>query len=365
MSSPVEIRGLGLVTSVGLDLAHSAASIRAGLNRFQSLEDIKVYDGDEFEAPIAGAPINILTRGYVQQARWLRLAERAVKGLLDSPGLKQKIMQDSSPLMVIWALPDMTDLFRWPKDQAPELLQKFLLEPLARRLGIPLITPENGWFCEGSSGGPRALRATARSLAGESLKRVLCIGVDSLTEPLCLQHLAEQRRLKTPENPTGLIPGESAAAVLLESGKTAGVSRLRLYQALHKSLPLDRNPENWRTLSAYEIGRELGRLILDALGVLNDKVFKGDIYLDLNGEEWRAVAWSSALIVLKASNKIDLDACEYRIPGTSLGDIGSASSVAMIGLAAESFSRRYARSNLSLILSISDQGDIGVILIGL
>ncbi|MBC6906109.1 hypothetical protein DWB84_11625 [Saccharophagus sp. K07] len=361
MASQMEVFNTGLVTSVGLDLAHSAASVRAGLNRFQALEDTSVFD-DDWEAPITGAPVSLLTKGYTQQARWLRLAEKAIKDLLSPPGSKERLIAESSPLMVIWALPN-TSLFRWPDEQVPELLNQFLLAPLSRRIGIPLVTPSNGWICEGCSGGPRALRAIARSINAEDLPYVLCIGVDSLLEPLCLQDLAEQDRLKTPEQPTGLIPGEAAAAVLLKASTNG--SRLKIYGALHKSLTLDREPENWRSLSAYKIGRELGALILEALSALGERIFVGDIYLDLNGEEWRAVTWSAALVILKGSKKIDLDSCEYRIPATSIGDVGAASSLVAIGLTAESVRRRYACANFSLICSVSDQADIGVVLVGI
>jgi 3-oxoacyl-[acyl-carrier-protein] synthase-1 len=366
MTSPIDISGLGLVSSVGLDLAHSAASVRAGLSRFQPVEGLSVFDGDDFEATVAGAPVTLLTKGYVQQARLLRLAERAVKDLLkSSPELHRRIQADPAPLMVVWVLPDMASAFAWPEDQLDELLGKFLLEPLSRRTGLSLTTPEKGWFYEGSSGGPRALRAITRSFAAGHLAHALCISVDSLLEPLCLEGLIIQARLKTPENPTGLIPGEAAVAVLLENSAATGAAPLRLYQSLHKSLTLNRELENWRTLSAFEIGRHLGKLVLEALAVLDDQAFYGDIYLDLNGEEWRAVAWSAALLVLKASAKIDLDSCEYRIPATSCGDMGAANSMVAIGLAAESFRRHYSRSDLALICSVSDQGDVGVILIGL
>lgn len=367
MTSPVGIYSLGMVSSVGLDLPHSAASVRAGLSRFSPLAGLKVYDEDDFVAPVAGSSINLLTKGYVQQARLLRLAEKAINDALDStPDLKKQLAEESSsPLLVVWALPDVASIFQWPHEQLSDLLNTFLLAPLSRRVGLQLTTPENAWICEGNSSGPRALRALARSFAAGHLTRALCIGVDSLLEPLCLQNLIDQRRLKTAENPTGLMPGEAAAAVLLRSSVGAVAPSLRIFQALHKNLSLNREPDNWRTLSAYEIGRELGKLTTEALAALGDEVFHGDIYLDLNGEEWRSVAWSAALVVIKASGKLELDLCEYRLPATSWGDIGAAGSIAAMGLAAESFRRHYSQSRMSLICSVSDQGDVGVILVGL
>jgi 3-oxoacyl-[acyl-carrier-protein] synthase-1 len=367
MTSSVSIFGSGLVSSVGLDLPHSAASVRAGLSRFSPIQGIGVYDEHDFVAPVAGSPVSLLTSGYVQQARWLRLAEKAVNDVLNSsPGLKNQLMGDTtSPLLVVWALPDVVSLFQWPEDQVLDLLNAYLLTPLSRRVGVPLTTPDNAWICEGNSSGPRAIRAIARSIASGQLTRALCIGVDSLLEPLCIQHLIGERRLKTAENPHGLMPGEAAAALLFESASSSTAPLLQLFQARHNTVSLDREPNNWRTLSAYDIGRELGRLIVEALSVLGDSVFYGDIYLDLNGEEWRSVVWSAAVVIIKASGKVDLNLCEYRLPATSWGDIGAASSVAAMALAAESFRRHYARSNLSLVCSVSDQGDVGVVLIGL
>lgn len=366
MSGGVFISALGMASSLGPGVKDSAAAVRAGLSRFAPLEQTSTFDEEELEAPLTGSPVTLVTKGFVQQARLLRLVKSAFRDFLSYTDIKGDI--DWGQLPIIWCLPELAEVYSWPENQLESLLREYVLAPLAKSTGLPLMTPQNGFFVEGNSGASRAIRGVARSFDGGHFQRALCIAVDSLIEPRMLALLESEGRLKAGGNPVGLMPGEAAAITLLETGAACAQRNIkpeaRVLNAVHKSLTVAREAAGWRAQSAYEVGRELGKAILEALSTLGESTFYGDIYLDLNGEEWRAVVWSAALLVLKSSGKVDLEHCREQVCATSWGDVGAASGLANTCLALRSMVRRYAKSNLALVCSVSDEGNVGVLLLG-
>ncbi|WNO10390.1 hypothetical protein [Teredinibacter sp. KSP-S5-2] len=384
MSAYTMVTGLGMVSCVGFDVATSAASVRAGISRFGPVDGQFVFDEDELEAPLLGAPIPLITKGFIQQGRLLRLLEHALSDLLDHSGLEVNNSAFWEDVLVVWVLPNISERFNWPEDEVVSWLQQYLSAVLAARFGIKLSTPPNGYFLEGQSGGARSLRAIARTFNAGHYKRALCISVDSLLEPLCIEQLQEDERLKTPENPVGIIPGELAAIALLETPEACqernGIMMSRILNSVHvtheqqvseedadnDSSDVDETDEdqsNSPHVLAKELGVKLGKAVIEALSVLGEQPYWGDIYLDINGEEWRAIVWGIAQVTLKGSKRVALEHCNEIVPATSWGDVGAASGIAAVALATRSFERGYAKSNLALICSVSDNGNIGVTLV--
>ncbi|WP_086930711.1 hypothetical protein [Agarilytica rhodophyticola] len=354
------ISSIGLVSSVGPSALDSSASIRAGISRFQGIEGVNTFDEDELEAPIVGSPIPLVTGGFIQTARWARLADRALNDVLVNA--KNKAINWAN-MPVIWVLPDVAELYLWPEGELVSIFKKTLVAPLAKSLQQPLSSPDNGFYVVGSSGSARAIRAITRTLAQGYFEQLLCVAVDSLLEPLYLDSLIAQERIKTPNNPVGLIPGEAAAAILLEPRKDSSPS-IVIYNSIYKAFDGDIEKERWRTLEANTISRLLANSIIETLSVMADHVFVGNIYLDINGEEWRSVIWGMTQVVLKMHKGIDIEQCQEVVSATSWGDIGAAGGIAHLCLANQSFRRRYAQSNVALVCTVAENGDVGVILIG-
>ncbi|MDH5229513.1 MAG: hypothetical protein OEZ58_07685 [Gammaproteobacteria bacterium] len=197
--------------------------------------------------------------------------------------------------------------------------------------------------------------------------RIICLGVDSLLEPRILQGLLSDGLVKTAVEKNGLIPGEASVALLLDTSdraqERASTHGATILNTVYKSLSFNLDDEQWRDHAAYTIGRELGHAIDDACRVLDAKPFSGDIYLDLNGENWRAKAWASAQIILQQKQLIDWEQSEEIIPGTSVGDIGVTTPLLHMALAIRSFAENYASSRYALIVSVGEVGDVGVILL--
>jgi 3-oxoacyl-[acyl-carrier-protein] synthase-1 len=110
----------------------------------------------------------------------------------------------------------------------------------------------------------------------------------------------------------------------------------------------------------------VARQLSDAVvGVLADAAapapFTGDILLDLNGEEWRSRAWAAAQ--LRLQSHVDWDRCDLVLPCASFGEIGAASGPVAVALAVRAFTRGYARGEQTMVLSVSEDGDVGAALV--
>ncbi|NVI97401.1 hypothetical protein HV824_04610 [Myxococcus sp. AM009] len=82
--------------------------------------------------------------------------------------------------------------------------------------------------------------------------------------------------------------------------------------------------------------------------------------MDLNGEEWRAKEWGHARVRL--SSRLD-GVAKWIVPGTSVGDVGAASGLVGLCVAVRSLTRRYATGPQVLVVSSSEWGDAGAVLL--
>lgn len=356
-----------MVTSVGLDAVNAAAAIRVGFNRFSPIESIPFYEDDEIDMRVNGAPVSVLTRGFVQQARWIRLAHRALEDLLQTSTLDTLDTYQWGKTQANWFLPHSVDAFSWPDDEVNTLLQHYFIKPLSTSLAVPISSSDDDLILQGATGFAANFSVILQRFSAQQCSRLICIAVDSLLEPRILHGLLSEQRVKTAEEKNGLIPGEAAVALLIEPDQLAhergSAHGATLLNVIHKRAPIKRDDEQWRINGAFAIGRVLAQAIEDACCVLEDKPFVGDIYLDLNGEEWRAKAWSNAQIILQQKQLIDWDRCQEIVSGTSVGDIGTASTLLHIALVVRSFVENYATSDHALIATVSEEGDIGVVIL--
>ena len=77
-------------------------------------------------------------------------------------------------------------------------------------------------FATGHTAGFEALRVAPELLEGGTIAACVVCGVDSLVNAVTLLWLERHFRLKTPANRDGVIPGEAAAAVLVQKTATPG-----------------------------------------------------------------------------------------------------------------------------------------------
>ncbi len=353
-----------MISCLAPDVTTSAAAQRAGLIRRAPVDDVTTYDPSDMEAPIIGAPIAGFTSGFVQTAAWLRLGIGALEdlskyGALPVPGKDEGFWRETR---LIWVVPENTPgRFSWPDEQVMALLDTWCGEKLLALTGLPLSQPT--FLPLGPSGAAAAVQALAS--LGEGVRRIILLGTDSWLDPMSLAWLGEKGRLKAHDQPAGLCPGEAGAALLVERAadvrKRGGTAQATLLGAAVVptgepfASPVD------RAARASDAGNALAGAIVQALASASvDLPFRGDIYLDLNGEEWRAMVWGHAqthLVGVLAANRVQL-------PSRQLGDVGAASAVVALCLATRAFVRRYSGDRRTVVCSVSDDGRCGAIVLG-
>ncbi len=352
MASSRELRelvvlGLGAVTSIGPTVASAASAFRAGIVRSHPLRHFTGFDGDTEGNPITGRPVTGFTDGFAQFGLWLRLALGALDDLrcqLDADADQPSAWQGTA---LIACLPALTpERFALPTDDVAGLLREAFLDPLQQIAGLSFAQP-HVHTCFGHCGAGQAVHLARQLLAAEpKLERVLLVGSDSTIDAQSLGWLADQGRLKTAENPVGLIPGEAGIAVLVEPPRSAHGGR-PLGRLSPATISAGLGPE----AANIDLGRQLGATVQEALRSA-DLTTGADLYVDLNGETWRTECWGIALTCMqKALGNHDLRTV---IPGTSFGETGAASGLLALALATRAFVRGHARSKTAAVVSVDE-----------
>ncbi len=158
-------------------------------------------------------------------------------------------------------------------------------------------------------------------LSTGQLDRCLVGGIDSCIEPLPLVAAAAKGVLKTSINPVGFVAGEAAAFILLERAADIHGQATPplgfLTGASFVSPASDRLSEN------PPDGIALAQALVQALPASRPSTPLAFIMSDLNGDDYRARDWGSALIRLRGKHNL-ADVPTF-IPAVAFGEIGAAS----------------------------------------
>lgn len=340
--SGVVVTGIGARASAGDCAAQAAASVRAG---FSVLREIPWAEGPD--GPIVAG----FTDPDLQDRPW---AEKAVD-LLAQPlaeALFTAGLDDVDAVASVCRAGRGRVLLATPYGDRPGGDPAAIREAL-QSLGLML-------FGEGAPGmhpvpADRAAGAIAIAQAAALLQRgdaefCIVLGVDSFLESDVLQALLSGGQLKTGGAPSGLVPGEAGAALVLE---TAGSARRRKVEVLARiaAVALERDAP-W-TADAPASGAGLERAIEKAGAAVGGLKGVTRIVSDLNGERWRFLEW--ALAESRVASGLG---AEWQIwhPADCLGDVGAAFVPMATALAARAFARGYAGGQI-LVVASSEKGE--------
>ncbi|CAM3550065.1 hypothetical protein G4177_32290 [Corallococcus sp. ZKHCc1 1396] len=354
------ITSLGMICSVGYGAAASCAAIRAGIARPRELESFRVTEGDPAnEAALMGHPVEGYTEGYSRQARWLRLALGSLAELRTYGGLPDPRQAG------FWKRTGLVAALPWPDEEWLELAggsdvlaRQAYLEPLIDASRLPISIEHTLGVWAGHAGTIEAVGWARTQLSQRRMDRVVVLAADSYLDQATLDELLEQRRLKSGDVPCGMAPGEAAACFLLEPETDAQRRGARI-EARIRSVGMARC-EPFDLQGAHD-GAALSRATAQALeGSGLEGLFDGDLHTDLNGENWRARQVS--YLRLRLDSRLSprsrlLTAC------TSLGDVGAASGAVSVCAAVRAWRRGHAGGPHSLVVSISDRGHCGAMVL--
>lgn len=356
------ITGYGALSCVGRSAATTCASIRAGLCVPREIPWFSVLDEEQqVSVPLTGYPIRGYTEGFVELGRLIRLAQGAVHSLRDESSLPAAVdarTWERTGLAFIG--PPLNEERFEDAEGDVEELKASLSAQLARALGLPIPQRSVALLDIGPAGAAEAIKLAAQRITQRELDRVLLVAADSCLDTITLEWLLDRGWLKSPQNPVGLVPGEAAACVMLESRSAAQRRGAPIMAAVHAAVT-DRE-EAHVLAGKSSAGAGLARAIHQAaLHGSAPARFEGDVILDLDGVPWRAAEWGYAQVrcadVLGPYVRLVL-------PCGSLGHVGAASGVLGLLIAARSLERGYASRARSLVLSSSGWGHVGAVLVG-
>lgn len=354
--------GFGMISALGWDALRACAAIRAGIARPRQLADFQVIEQEELDSVgVTGHPVRGFSEGFHLTARWRRLVSGCVSELRERGGLarpEQTAFWSRTGLIV--ATPYLSDGRYQTEDEAnEERIHRVFVEPMREELQLATPIEHVGVVALGHASVAVALVRARDLISSGELDRLIVLAVDSYLDSLSINWLARYNRLKLDDNPTGLMPGEAAAAILVEARDVAAARGATSFMVLG-GVAADRETNHFFQDNGANIGQGLARAALGALERRSARgPFAGQVIADHTGESWRAHELACAQIALRG--KIDLDAVSSIFPATSLGDTGAASGAVALCYVASSFVRGYAIAAESLILSSSIHGDVGAI----
>jgi 3-oxoacyl-[acyl-carrier-protein] synthase-1 len=315
------VGGIGMVTPVGGCTAQTAASVRAGISRyqespvhnkrFQPMTMALVPDADlpPLAEPLAAAP-GLTAR----QARMLRLAQPAIEEALQA-------LPPGPPPPLFLALPET------PPGRPPAVTEAFL-DDLAAQSGAAIDLDQSRIFPTGRAGGFQAMAEAIELLAQGSLETVLVGGVDSYLDLYLLGTLDMEDRVLAEGVMDGFAPGEGAAFLLLGSEQTK--QAMGLDKAAFLQPPGIASEPGHRYSDQPYKGEGLAEAVDLALTANGHGPIQ-TVFAGLNGENFGAKEWGVA--AMRNQPALDPD-FRFEHPADCFGDTGAAVAPLLVGLAA-------------------------------
>lgn len=333
----------GMVTAVGLNAQQTAASVRAGLDRFFESSIL----GKSFRPLIMSVlPDAVLSPLHPDVGKVGGLTSRQSRMLrLAAPALQEAVKRcpEVSAIPLFLGTPE-----QWPN--RPEPVGEGFLQQLAVQSGVDFAVSASRVFAEGRAAGLVALNAALDFISSGQGECAIVGGVDSYLDLYLLGTLDMQDRVNAPGVMDGFIPGEGAAFIVVT--------------AANSSEPTSFPPR--AAIKGAVVGHEEGHLYSDipylgeGLASAFTSFFFGkgnvgqvrELYSAVNGENH----WAKELgVALTRNSGFFASDCRTHHPADCYGDLGAASGIAQIILACEGIGRGYRGSPI-LVSCSSDYG---------
>lgn len=338
MASAVHIVATGARTPLGLQVAPSAAALRAGISAMGDHPFMIDHLGD----PMPGAIDAQLDPGLMGPGRLLALAESALREactpLSEAPKPRLR-------LPVYLGLPELRPGFS-------EQDAKAVGSGLERFEGLPVEISEVKVSIQGHAAGLVALAAAIEKIQQGAFEACLVGGVDSYFQPDTMEWLDDNRQLAGADARSAFVPGEGAGFCLLmteQLRKRLGLGTLARVLAV----TIGRETKLIKT-SDVCLGEGLTATVRAAVGALPSPTGTiNDVICDINGERYRGEEWG--FVCLRLSEYFD-DPTAYRSPADIWGDMGAASGPLFAMLACQAAERGYAKGPHTMVWTSSENG---------
>ena len=341
------IVGMGMITAVGIDAKQTAASVRAGITRF---EGTSIHDKRFEPFVMAILPDDVLpplkpeleqaVGLTAKQARMLRLAMPALQeATQDWPEVENFPLYLGIPQK----LPDRPDPFG-----------KGFLQHVSFQSDVAFNVAESNLFPYGRAAGLYALEKALEAIVSGTHQYAIVGGIDTYVDLYLLGKLDMEGRILGTNVMDGFIPGEGAAFLVItnmDTVKSDGLKPLALLTTVSKDhedghLYSDKPYRGDGLANAFE-------QFFQTSGI-NEPV--KDVLTSVNGENHWAKEWGVVYTRNQAGFAPDHG---FHHPADCIGDTGAASGIILINLAAVGIKNKYF-SSPTLVTCSSDYGERAV-----
>ena len=371
VNNKMVITAMGMATSLGTSEMGSNAA-RAGIDMIQTLAYELPNKGELKQesptAPIKGHPYHNFTNGKVKLERLICLGQDGLKELIENAGIK-----DLSKTALIINLSDdfhaaVVELHKSQKkssnDQSKSPLaekqESYRAELIPKLLDSVACDTQPFFSTIGFGGKPGIVNclALAQTLLDQGQVDQCIIGaIESCLDPEYLKTCLKLEILKTEHNSSGFIPGEASAFLLLKPQNQANnyyavIDSFHIAQCTSQRFLNDE--------STIDQAQSLCETISHCLNESSpDNV---NLMCDFSGEPERAKTWAysqTRLSNLFRSHKV---ANSY-YPAINFGEVGASFAFISAILACQSYAKKYAASDSTLIWTLSDNGTSGSLIL--
>jgi 3-oxoacyl-[acyl-carrier-protein] synthase-1 len=298
--------------------------------------------------PMLAAPAPAVPGGARLAARLYPLAIAALGEAVASAGVTRATLAASSLHL---ALPggSRPGYGKLGEDFGQELCRRAGIAPFAQ------VTVSRA----GHSGVVEAMAAALAFLQRKPESAAVVIAVDSLLDRETLKWLDARDRLKGSRNPEGIAVGEAGVALVIERTRHAEArgATLRATVDGHGIAKEEATLFSDRPCT----GTGMTRALREAVASLETPPSPPWVLTDHNGERYRALELGY-VINRVAEVFTELRHTWYAADG--LGDTGAAAGGLLIARAAHAFERGYAPGPRAMVLTGSDDGGRGVLVLG-
>lgn len=325
----------GMVTAVGFNARASCAAMRAGVS---GVTVVNLWDPETGEY-IKGAKVSL--------PQWWEGVGKLVD--LVAPAI-QECLSEASPtppseIPIFLGVAPATRPFRF------ENLETALLEEVEFKLGVTH-HQKSKLIPEGNVAGVVGIEKARALLASGEVSSCIVAGVDSFFQQEVAETYIEQRRVLTPGNSDGFIPGEAGSAILLKRAEYTEKDEL-LIEGIGFS------EETGNILGEQPVkGDGLTQALRTAMNQAGVQFSDADYWLnDQNGEHYKFKEATLAQIRLERMREQPRrQRFEVWHPIEYIGEVGAAIVPCLFGFARDAHRMDYAPGPLALLHVGSDEG---------
>jgi 3-oxoacyl-[acyl-carrier-protein] synthase-1 len=327
---PLAITGTGMVTGVGLDAPSSCAAIRCAIDNFQ---ETRFMDrGGEW---IMGSEVP-LKQPWRGKTKLIKMAAAAINECLAK---NKQIIPESTPLLLC-----LSEHGR--KGRVIDHDNQFFLD-LQDELQL-VFHGRSRVVAQGHVSIAVALKHARLLIQELKINHVLIAATDSLLVAPTLSHYEENERLLSSQNSNGFIPGEAAAALVVEPSYS---TQENLLVCLGLGFGVEQaHVDSEEPLRADGLTAAIKESLVDAgcgEGILNFKI------TDTSGEQYYFKEASLAFSRIDRTKREEFD---FWHPADCIGEVGAAIGLVIVAVLKSAYEKTYSKGNYILAHLGNDNG---------